>query len=431
MERNRMARRLIALGATVGMLASFPIAGTTSAAGPDFGPNVLSSTPACPRARSRRPSTRSRASRSPTSSGRSATPCCSSPARTDPRANPLNFQVGYYTAVAGLGQSPSDVVINGSVYVRNQCDGGSCTALNNFWRSLSNLTINVTTPDFGCYSGEFWPVSQAAPMRRVHVNGQTTLMDYCTRPVVRERRLHRRLGVRRQHRHQRLAAAVAGRGTARSTAGRTASGTRCSRASPARPPSASPPFRTAAARTRRSRRARSRARRRTSTSTTPGQYQRLRPGRAARLRRHDVGQRPDAGLVDPDRRLLHRRARPTTRTRSTARWPRARTSSSRPASTSSTRRSRSSAPTPSCSVSASRRSCPTGGDVDDDRRRRPGRESRGLLFDAGPDELAGAARGRQQERPQRATSRPTRRRSATCSSASAARPRARPPRASS
>jgi hypothetical protein len=69
-----------------------------------------------------------------------------------------------------------------SIYVRNQCVSGSCTALNNFWRSLSNLTINVTTPNFGCYSGEFWAVSQAAPMRRVHINGQTTLMDYCTPP---------------------------------------------------------------------------------------------------------------------------------------------------------------------------------------------------------------------------------------------------------
>ena len=96
--------------------------------------------------------------------------------------DPLNFQVGYYTDVAGLGASPDDVVINGSVYVRNQCDSGGCIALNNFWRSLSNLTINVTNPDFGCYTGEFWAVSQAAPMRRVHVNGLTTLMDYCTGP---------------------------------------------------------------------------------------------------------------------------------------------------------------------------------------------------------------------------------------------------------
>ena len=66
--------------------------------------------------------------------------------------------------------------------MRNQCVNGFCTALNNFWRSLSNLTIDVNTPNFGCYNGEFWAVSQAAPMRRVHVNGFATLMDYCTQP---------------------------------------------------------------------------------------------------------------------------------------------------------------------------------------------------------------------------------------------------------
>ncbi|HXM59699.1 MAG TPA: hypothetical protein VN950_02515 [Terriglobales bacterium] len=95
---------------------------------------------------------------------------------------PLNFQVGYYTEVAGLGQSPSEVVINGSIDVYNQCTDGSCIALVNFWRSLSNLTINVTNSSFGCYAGEFWAVSQAAPIRRVLVNGLATLMDYCTGP---------------------------------------------------------------------------------------------------------------------------------------------------------------------------------------------------------------------------------------------------------
>jgi hypothetical protein len=96
---------------------------------------------------------------------------------------PLNFQVGYYTTVAGLGLSPNDVVINGSIDVYNQCFGSNnCIALVNFWRSLSNLTINVTNPNAGCYKGEFWAVSQAAPMRRVHINGPTTLMDYCTSP---------------------------------------------------------------------------------------------------------------------------------------------------------------------------------------------------------------------------------------------------------
>ncbi len=97
--------------------------------------------------------------------------------------DPLNFQVGYYTTVAGLGLSPKDVVINGSIDVYNQCFGSNnCIALDNFWRSLSNLTINVTTPNAGCYTGEFWAVSQAAPLRRVNINGQVTLMDYCTGP---------------------------------------------------------------------------------------------------------------------------------------------------------------------------------------------------------------------------------------------------------
>lgn len=97
-------------------------------------------------------------------------------------STPLNFQVGYYTSVAGLGQNPSDVVINGSIDVYNQCSGSDCVALENFWRSLSNLTINVTNPTFGCYTGEFWAVSQAAPLRRVQINGLATLMDYCTGP---------------------------------------------------------------------------------------------------------------------------------------------------------------------------------------------------------------------------------------------------------
>ena len=97
-------------------------------------------------------------------------------------ATPLNFQVGYYTSVAGLGQNPGDVVINGSIDSYNQCIAGSCTALVNLWRSVSNLTINVTNPNAGCYFGEFWAVSQAAPLRRVQVNGQVTLFDYCTQP---------------------------------------------------------------------------------------------------------------------------------------------------------------------------------------------------------------------------------------------------------
>ena len=60
---------------------------------------------------------------------------------------PLIVQVGYSTEVAGLGASPTDVTINGHVDVYNRClTADNCIALNNFWRSLSNLTINVTGP---------------------------------------------------------------------------------------------------------------------------------------------------------------------------------------------------------------------------------------------------------------------------------------------
>ncbi|HUB23302.1 MAG TPA: glycosyl hydrolase family 28-related protein, partial [Streptosporangiaceae bacterium] len=100
--------------------------------------------------------------------------------------DPLVFQVGYYTTVAGLGLNPADVTINGSVDVYNQCFPATppattpnCIALDNFWRSLSNLTINVAGGT-GCQAAtDFWAVSQAAPLRRVHVNGELSLMDYC------------------------------------------------------------------------------------------------------------------------------------------------------------------------------------------------------------------------------------------------------------
>jgi len=100
---------------------------------------------------------------------------------------PLQIKVGYYTEVAGLGAEPGDVVINGKVEVYNRClgDGGTsnCIALNNFWRSLSNLTIHVNSAgQDGCRaSANFWAVSQAVSMRRVDVSGANlSLMDYCT-----------------------------------------------------------------------------------------------------------------------------------------------------------------------------------------------------------------------------------------------------------
>jgi hypothetical protein len=96
-------------------------------------------------------------------------------------ADPLVFQVGYYEEVAGLGQNPDQVVINGSIDTFNQCLGSqtNCNATDNFWRSVSNLTINVAGGS-GCQGNtEFWASSQASPLRRVEINGNVSLMDYC------------------------------------------------------------------------------------------------------------------------------------------------------------------------------------------------------------------------------------------------------------
>jgi hypothetical protein len=94
-------------------------------------------------------------------------------------SDPLVITVGYYEAIAGLGETPSATVINGSINTYNQCSGTTCNATDNFWRSITNLTINVAGLT-GCFAGEdFWASSQASPLRDVIINGNLSLMDYC------------------------------------------------------------------------------------------------------------------------------------------------------------------------------------------------------------------------------------------------------------
>jgi hypothetical protein len=176
-----MAKTLCGSVAAAFVLA-LALSGGAAAATPDLGPNVIVFDPSMPTSQIQATVDTIASKQVSNQFGTERYALLFKPGTYGSSNAPLNFQVGYYTSIAGLGRSPGDVVINGSVYVHNQCDGSFCTALNNFWRSLSNLTINVTTPNFGCYTGEFWAVSQAAPMRRVDVNGFATLMDYCTGP---------------------------------------------------------------------------------------------------------------------------------------------------------------------------------------------------------------------------------------------------------
>ena len=176
-----------AAGPVVPAAVAAPVAPAASAVAPSttggpFGPNVYIFTPSMPLA-SIQSTLNSIASQQVSNQfGSQRYAILFAPGTYGSTADPLIFQVGYYTTVAGLGLSPNDVTVNGEIDVNNQCSGGSCTALDNFWRSLSNLTINVVTGT-SCQEGnEFWAVSQAAPLRRVHINGNLFLFDYCTSP---------------------------------------------------------------------------------------------------------------------------------------------------------------------------------------------------------------------------------------------------------
>jgi Pectate lyase superfamily protein len=149
---------------------------------PDFGPNVYVFTPSMPQSQIQATVDAIANQQIPNQFGTQRYALLFEPGTYGSAADPLSFQVGYYTEVAGLGSSPKDVTINGTINVYNQCFGSdNCIALDNFWRSLSNLSIDVTGQS-GCQSGtDFWAVSQAAPMRRVNLTGgNLSLMDYCS-----------------------------------------------------------------------------------------------------------------------------------------------------------------------------------------------------------------------------------------------------------
>jgi hypothetical protein len=157
----------------------------SQAGGPDLGPNVIVFRPSMSTADIQATVDAIATQQVPNQFGTQRYALLFAPGSYGSAADPLTFHVGYYTEVAGLGKSPTDVTINGAIDVANQCDDSSgtpsCTALDNFWRSMSNLTINVTGQT-GCQTGtEFWAVSQAAPLRRVNVTGgNLSLQDFCT-----------------------------------------------------------------------------------------------------------------------------------------------------------------------------------------------------------------------------------------------------------
>lgn len=154
---------------------------------PDFGPNVTIYSPDTPVSEIQDDLDELHAQQVDAEMGTNRQAVYFLPGQYGTAEDPLQVKVGYYTEIAGLGASPEDVNINGAVEVYNRClaDGGTsnCLALVNFWRTISNLSIDINKAgQDGCRaSAEFWAVSQAVSMRRVDIpTGHVSLMDYCT-----------------------------------------------------------------------------------------------------------------------------------------------------------------------------------------------------------------------------------------------------------
>ena len=83
----------------------------------------------------------------------------------------LFANLGFYTSIAGLGLNPDDVSFStGDMNVDSGWNlGDTANATQNFWRSAENMAI---TPASGT---DRWAVSQAAPLRRMHIRGNLTM----------------------------------------------------------------------------------------------------------------------------------------------------------------------------------------------------------------------------------------------------------------
>jgi len=163
MTRPWLSAVLVATVAAVGiaMVPAVAIAEQPSPeTGGSLGPNVIVFTPDMPQSDIQNTLDTIAAQQVPTSSATQRDAILFAPGTYGSAADPLTIMVGYYTSIAGLGQNPNQVVINGSIDVHNQCFGGqtNCVALVNFWRSVSNLTINVAGQS-GCFAGnDMWAV---------------------------------------------------------------------------------------------------------------------------------------------------------------------------------------------------------------------------------------------------------------------------------
>jgi hypothetical protein len=129
---------------------------------PDFGPNVILFTPSMPAAAIQQQIDKVYAIQQHSEFGTARFALLFLPGEYK-----VDIPIGFYTEVAGLGTSPDAVHITGDVHADASLPRNNATCT--FWRAISGLAV---TPTGGTMQ---WAVSQAAPFRRMHIEGNLVL----------------------------------------------------------------------------------------------------------------------------------------------------------------------------------------------------------------------------------------------------------------
>jgi hypothetical protein len=168
-KRRSIVSLLVAVAALVAVIPVVALEGSAPKANATiFGPNVFVFDPGMPAADIQKTANDIFSKMEANEFGQERYALLFKPGKYD-----VTFNVGFYTHVAGLGQGPDDVHINGGVNVPAEWMPNA-NATCNFWRSLENFAVTPSSTK----NITRIAVSQAAPLRRLHVKGELQLFAF-------------------------------------------------------------------------------------------------------------------------------------------------------------------------------------------------------------------------------------------------------------
>jgi Malectin domain len=91
----------------------------------------------------------------------------------------IEAPIGYYESIAGLGETPNAVTIDGFITPNFGNDDPGANLTLTFWRSMENMKFNASTDTAqGSAPNTLqWGVSQGTALRRIQINGSLELTD--------------------------------------------------------------------------------------------------------------------------------------------------------------------------------------------------------------------------------------------------------------